>query len=1092
MANKRIKILVIDDIQDNLITLNALIKESFPDAISLNALNGQTGLELAAAEDPDVILLDIIMPVMDGYEVCKNLKANKKLRDIPVVFVTANKDTKENRIRALESGGEAFLPKPIDEIELTAQIRAMIKIRKANIQKRDEKEHLTELVDEKTRELKINYISTLNLFEDLKRENEARIKSEERFKQLFLQAPLGIASIDSLTGHIYSVNPMFAKIACRTIEEMETIDWMSITHPDDVQEVLDKMARMNRGETKGFHMEKRYLQKDGNVVLIHMTISPIQVEDKTNPRHLCMIEDITERKFAEKKLESSQKDLLNSQKIAKLGHWKLNPKTMEVSGSLELISILGISVKELSLKDFYNVLHPLDKEEFLNYIQLGLEEGEPFDIEHRLLINNDIQKWIRTIGEVKLANDGTVSEMTGIVQDITERKQAENALQMSEKQNRSITQTAADAIISINSEGIILSWNIAAEKIFGYSSSEMINENLKGIVPLHHIAGHNAGIQRLRDSEKENILGKTIELTAIRKNRTEFPIELSLSSWQSSDEKFYTGIIRDITKRKRSEKIQKVLYNISNAVIAIDNLKNLFSQIQKEIGAILDSTNFYIALYDEKTDMFSLPFLADEKEDFTTFPAGKTFTNYVLKSQKSLLTNKEKVKEMVKTGDIELIGPASEIWLGVPLKSAGKGIGVLAVQSYSDEFAYNESDKEMLEFISDHISIVIERKKAEDDLKMALEKATESDRLKSAFLANMSHEIRTPLNSIIGFSKIISKRGEDNDENRKMRYFIEHNSNVLIKIIDDIIDISKIEAGIIKFSNESINLHNFLTDIYNSQKQILDVSEKDRLELHYHKHKDDIIISADKFRLSQILNNLISNAIKYTEEGSVKFGFSLIDNRIQFYVKDTGIGIPKNEITNIFRRFYRVKNQYETIRGLGLGLSIVKLLIEKMNGKIWLESEVEKGSIFNFSLLYQKASISICEEQNEYNHAELKGKLILVAEDDDGNFFLTNILLEEMGAKVLRAENGLEAVEICKENDNISFVLMDIKMPIMDGLEATMLIREFKKDLLIVALSAHVIEEVKTSVLNAGCNDFISKPIKEDRLIAIMHKYFKK
>lgn len=382
-------------------------------------------------------------------------------------------------------------------------------------------------------------------------------------------------------------------------------------------------------------------------------------------------------------------------------------------------------------------------------------------------------------------------------------------------------------------------------------------------------------------------------------------------------------------------------------------------------------------------------------------------------------------------------------------------------------------------------------KEAEFELIKAKEKAEESDRLKSAFLANMSHEIRTPLNSIVGFSTLISEKNNDAEAINKMKYFIDYNSNILIKTIDDIIDLSKIEADVIKFTTETINLHILLTNIYNYQKQILDDSKKVGLELHYHKYTDDIVLSADKFRLSQILNNLISNSIKYTEAGSIDFGFTIISNAIQFYVKDTGIGISKNEIANVFSRFYKVKGKYDTIRGVGLGLSIVKQLTEKMDGKIWVESEIETGSIFYFSFPYQKAKIATLAEQPKPISLNLKGKLVLVAEDDEGSFYLIKLLLKRMGVNVLRAENGLKAIEVCNKYDDIDFVLMDIKMPIMDGLEATLKIRESKKDLLIVALSAHVMEEAKTSAFNAGCNDFISKPIEEDRLLALLQKHIK-
>ncbi|MDA3890587.1 MAG: response regulator [Salinivirgaceae bacterium] len=380
---------------------------------------------------------------------------------------------------------------------------------------------------------------------------------------------------------------------------------------------------------------------------------------------------------------------------------------------------------------------------------------------------------------------------------------------------------------------------------------------------------------------------------------------------------------------------------------------------------------------------------------------------------------------------------------------------------------------------------LVERKRIEQELIKAKEKAEESDRLKSAFLANMSHEIRTPLNSIIGFSKLISEKNSDVEAINKMKYFIEYNSNILIKIIDDIIDISKIEAGIIDFTMESVNLTKLLADINIIHKQLIIDYKKEHLELYCHENEADIFMYTDKFRINQILSNLILNAIKYTEEGSVEYGFDIVESNIRFFVKDTGIGISEKNLKKIFDRFYKGTN-HETIRGIGLGLPITMRLIEKMDGQIWVESTLGKGSQFYFTLPFIEAKISDSSEQVKSKAYGLNGKLVLVAEDDDGNFYLTKRILEEQGAKVLRAVNGIEAVEICSKQDDIDFVLMDLKMPIMDGLEATIKIRELKKDLLIVALSAHVLEEAKTSALNAGCNSFISKPVDPDKLLALM------
>jgi len=296
MENKKIKILAIDDNKDNLITLKALIHDAFPEITVFTSNSGQEGLKIVAAEEPDIILLDIVMPGMDGFEICKKLKADTLTSDIPVVFITAIIGEKEGRIHALECGAEAFLLKPIDESEITAQIRAMLKIRAANIDRRNEKERLAALVGEKTSELEKSHKNILNLYAALK-------QSEEMFRVIFEQAPTGIAVVDSVTANIIRANQSFADITGRTIDELAEIDWISITHPDDLEEDLLNMALLNSGKIKGFNMSKRYMHPDGSSVWINMKVVPIKEKDENKSQyHLCMIEDITERKRAEKDL----------------------------------------------------------------------------------------------------------------------------------------------------------------------------------------------------------------------------------------------------------------------------------------------------------------------------------------------------------------------------------------------------------------------------------------------------------------------------------------------------------------------------------------------------------------------------------------------------------------------------------------------------------------------------------------------------------------------------------------------------------------------------------------------------------------------
>jgi len=293
-------------------------------------------------------------------------------------------------------------------------------------------------------------------------------------------------------------------------------------------------------------------------------------------------------------------------------------------------------------------------------------------------------------------------------------------MQKSEEFNRGITETAVDAIISINSHGYVLSWNSASERIFGYSSAEMINKKLTRIIPKQFRTSHNKGIEQRRSGSTEKIVGKTVEITALRKNGNEFPIELSLSNWEVDNQQYYTGIIRDISGRKTTELQQSVIYQISEATHRAKNLDVLYKSIHKILGQVLDVTNFYIAQYDEETKLLSFPFDIDSEDEFPTTarPLGNGITEYMIKTGKPLLLNKNDIDEYRRKGKFEAIGALSEQWMGSPLKIKNKVIGVIAVNSYHDPNLYTKSDLKIITFVAEQIAKAIEHKQSITELEV--------------------------------------------------------------------------------------------------------------------------------------------------------------------------------------------------------------------------------------------------------------------------------------------------------------------------------------------------------------------------------------
>ncbi|MFC2107079.1 ATP-binding protein [Bacteroidota bacterium] len=666
-------------------------------------------------------------------------------------------------------------------------------------------------------------------------------------------------------------------------------------------------------------------------------------------------------------------------------------------------------------------------------------------------------------------------------------------MEKSEEKYRLLATNTMDTIWTTDQDFNITYVNDTIYTFLGYTAEEFAGLNPikftppEGIKVIQEASGEL--IKRFNEGEISQI---TFEVQQIKKDGTILDVEISTNLLLDSKGQFigFQGRSNDITKRKRKDKIQKILYNISNAVITSKNLKSFISLIKKELSNIIDTTNFYVALYDEESDTISLPFFSDEKDNISSLPAGKTLTNYVIKTKKPLLADKKTLHKLEQSGKVKSYGSESKVWLGIPLKVEGIVTGVLALQSYTNEDAYNEKDIEILEFIAHQISISIERKKAEQDLKEALEKANESDRLKSTFLATMSHELRTPLNAIIGFSDLI-------DDDLPIDKILEFTNTInssgihLLDIVNDLFDITLIDTGEIKiFKKETI-----LQDIFNDVQDIIGIEQfkldKNNLEIKLivPPGLDNLTLKTDPSKLKQILINLLKNAIKFTNEGHVHYGFeleSLNDKKtIKFFVQDTGIGIPEDKYDIIFNTFRQVEDSHSRVYGgTGIGLSICRKLVELFDGKIWIESEVGKGSSFYFTIPIQEDEGEVLPDEKDLAPKHnFENKLFLIVEDVESSYEYLKIILENNNAKTLWAKDGSESIKYCKENPSIDLILMDINLPVMNGYDACKEIRKFNKDIIIIAQTAYALEGDYEKAIKADCNDYLSKPIKKEELL---------
>jgi len=1057
---------------------------------------------------------------------------------------------------------------------------------------------------------------------------EKLINSEISFKNIFNSVSEAIYILDE-QGIFIDVNDGATNMYGYSREELigKTPADVSVEGKNDLNNVA--IALQNAFKNKKQQFEFWGKRKNGEGFLKDVRLYPGKFFNRNVV--IAVARDITKEKEAEIALRNSEEryKLIAENTIDSIAVFDLNLNYTYLSPSVK--KLLGYTPEELANIGLFKILTPKSAE----YVS-QLVSNELFKVRsgNNNLTSNIVVEtqqytkdgsiiWVESSLSVLRDATGTPTGILAVSRDVTARKKVEAALAESEERYRTISSLTSDYLFSTSIDEYgnqQLVWVAGSfEKITGYTMQEYISAG-GWKVKLHEedIEKDISDMNKLMSNQKV-----ISEIRTIHKNGNIIWVRTYAQPVWDYDKNILIGIygaVEDITQFKLNEMLQKIQYNIADAVVTSKSLNQLFESVRNELSNSINVNNFFIALYDELTGMLSSDVDSDEMESISVWPAKNSMTGYVIEKQHSIILNKDEINGLISSGKAGMVGIIPEIWLGVPFKVSGKVIGVLVVQSYDNRNAFNKNSVEILEIVAHELSIFIQHKKSEEEkikLSVALEQspvsilitdptgkieyvnpkftavsgysldevkgdnprvlksgkhtdefykniwdtilsgndwqgellnkkkngelfwenaiispiinsdgvitnfvaikedisekklmiealirakdeAEEMNRVKSSFFANMSHELRTPMVGILGFSEVLMTEFKETPELFHMIKSINISGRRLLETLNMILNLSKLEAAKVETNIVTTNIITILRESFNSFES---AAIKKMLNYDFYAEQKEILCDIDTNLFQSIFNNLLNNAIKFTDFGYIKLKVKLNNGLVLIQVSDSGVGISQDKLKIIWEEFRQASEGYSrSFEGTGLGLTIAKRHTELMNGNISVDSVIGSGTTFSVSFPISKNQTdnkpTFEHQENEFDNLveDLTSiPKILYVEDDDVSVMYVKTITNNI-YKVDSAKDSEEALDLIKK-EKYDAILMDINLRRgMDGLELTNLIKKFPnyKNTPIIAVTAFAMGQEKEEFLSKGLTHYLAKPFIKQQLYQVLKEAIKK